>query len=730
MSSHFPATRREFLKAAALGAAAAGLPPRCFAGAEPPAFLFEPAKCLIPAPGDPAEWPLFRKQLAEWREATRKKLDYQDDLYRRAEFAWTSSCFSSCFVMLYDEAFYDHAAGRWRVEEFLEHGRREFGGYDAIVLWHAYPRIGLDDRNQFDFYGDMPGGLAGLRELSRELHRHGVRVFIDYNPWDTGTRREGKSDLDALAELVQAVEADGIFLDTMEQGTAELRSKLDAARAGVALEGEGALPLERIHDHHLSWAQWFQDSAVPGVLRNKWFERRHLQHQIRRWDRDHTAELQAAWMNGSGMLVWENVFGSWAGWSRRDRSLLRALLPIQRRYRELFCGEKWAPLVPAEQKDVYAGLWGGDGLKLWTLVNRSESPVEGVLLRLSTENAAPVYDLISGRPADARAKDSRLLVSGRLRPRGLGAFVQGASAALGPDFAEFLKRQAELAARASDDAAFPERQAALKPVTPTPLHPSPPPGMAEIPAAEFTLKATFRTREAGFYESTNPFPLTFSKLHAPVTFERPAVLCRFALDFAPVTNAQYAEFLKASGYRPRHPENFLKHWQDGRPPAGKEDHPVVYVDLDDARACARWAGKRLPAEEEWQFAAQGPEGRRYPWGNELLPGRCNSGEGGGTTGVAAFPEGRSPFGIYDLCGNVWEWTESERSDGRTRFAILKGGSYYQAKGSDWYFDGGPRPNDFAAKMLLLWPGLDRCATIGFRCAADLAPSPANPPSDG
>ena len=79
------------------------------------------------------------------------------------------------------------------------------------------------------------------------------------------------------------------------------------------LEGEGALPLANVHDYLMSWAQWFPDSYVPGVLRNKWFERRHMQHQINRWDRDHTSELHRAWMNGSGMMIWENVFGSWVG---------------------------------------------------------------------------------------------------------------------------------------------------------------------------------------------------------------------------------------------------------------------------------------------------------------------------------------------------------------------------------------------------------------------------------
>ncbi len=153
------------------------------------------------------------------------------------------------------------------------------------------------------------------------------------------------------------------------------------------------------------------------------------------------------------------------------------------------------------------------------------------------------------------------------------------------------------------------------------------------------------------------------------------------------------------------------------------DHPVVYVDINDARAYARWAGKRLPREEEWHLAAQGSDGRKWPWGMEYDEDKVNT--SGATMPVRSLPEGRSPFGCFHMSGNVWELTESLRNDGHTRFLILRGGSFYDPNrdpqtASIWYFDGGPRPCDHHAKQILMWPGLDRCATVGFRCVVDTA----------
>ena len=328
---------------------------------------------ILAAPDDPDDWPRWREQLIRWRDEARIRLAYDDGLYRRTDLAWTRSCFVVAQVWLWDELLYDFDRGEFTPERLLADARERFGGFDGIVLWHAYPVIGIDDRNQWDYYRLVPG----LRALVDDLHAAGVRVFVDYNPWDTGTRRAGP-DTEELAALVRDLDVDGVFLDTLKEGGSELLARLDAARLGVAVEGESTLPLARLADHPLSWAQWFADSAVPGVMRAKWYEPRHQLHHVRRWHRDHRDELQSAWLNGIGVMVWEVVFSSWVGWNAADAGWLRRMAAAQREHADLLSGGTWTPLVDlgaeAAAAGVYGSLFAAGDRALLALVNRGDAP--------------------------------------------------------------------------------------------------------------------------------------------------------------------------------------------------------------------------------------------------------------------------------------------------------------------------------------------------------------------
>ncbi|MCW5943190.1 MAG: SUMF1/EgtB/PvdO family nonheme iron enzyme [Fimbriimonadaceae bacterium] len=624
---------------------------------------------MIPAPADPDAWPAWRADLESWRTKARADLGYDGSRYDAPEFAWARRAYVCGLVMLFDEEFVEARTGEFKVESYVERYRREFGGLDALCLWQAYPRIGFDDRNQFDHYREAPGGLPALRDVCERLRGVGVRPMLAYNPWDTGTRRAPGSDAETIAQTVAEVGFDGVFLDTLGSAGPDLRQRLDRARPGVVLESELALPLASIADHHASWAQWFDDDETPGVMRNRWFERRHMQHVVRRWDRDHSGELHMAWMNGSGALVWENVFGSWNGWSNRDKATLRTMAPIQRRFADHFAFGAWTPLVPTGVEGVYASEWRHGEATLWTLVNRSDRPVRGSVLPLSADGATRLFDLARGIELD-HAELS-------FGPRGIGALVAMPSRSVTPTFTAFLSDQAgswtETAGIDRLDP-MPVRFCATTAIASTDFA-----AMETFGPIERSLVARFRTRECGEYAHAAFGNSGFPGLHQERSFSRPFRSAGFAVDRREVSNREYETFLQATSYRPRRPQNFLRHWPHGRPLPEDLDRPVVFVDLDDARAYARWAGKRLPTEDEWQIAGEA--------------GRLET-------------------------GTVWNWTESEHDDGHTRFSLLRGGCAWKASGSDWYADGGPRPADWCAKFLHFWPELDRTATIGFRCAVD------------
>jgi len=206
-----------------------------------------------------------------------------------------------------------------------------------------------------------------------------------------------------------------------------------------------------------------------------------------------------------------------------------------------------------------------------------------------------------------------------------------------------------------------------------------------------------------------------------------ATLPAFRIDLMPVTQAQFAEFAAAEHVAPPtideagwRAQGFSQDfaiatarfaWSDGRPPNGREDHPVVLVSWSEAGRYCTWRGglrgakRRLPTADEFEKAARGEGGMSYPWGNVYEPDKLNSAiQGpGDTTPVGTYTTGASPYGVLDMAGNVFQWTATP-SDGD---AVV-------IKGSAWKEYAGIGRGAFADKR----PRTARYVLVGFRCAGD------------
>jgi formylglycine-generating enzyme required for sulfatase activity len=251
-----------------------------------------------------------------------------------------------------------------------------------------------------------------------------------------------------------------------------------------------------------------------------------------------------------------------------------------------------------------------------------------------------------------------------------------------------------------------------------------------IPAGSYIAGSTPEERASAYDDYAETSGTDTAREHAWFGREadrRITELPAFRIDFMPVTQAAYAEFVstgqapppaidepawKAQGFNQDYATQVARFiWRDGRVPPGREDHPVVLVTWDEATRYCEWRGRergeprRLPTAAEYEKAARGDSGFTYPWGNVYEPANLNSAIAGpkDTTAVGAYPAGASPYGVLDLAGNVFQWTS-------TRLDAAK----MVVKGSAWEdFAGLGRGASFHGR-----PPAARHIIVGFRCAAD------------
>jgi formylglycine-generating enzyme required for sulfatase activity len=722
------------------------------------------------------------------REAFQKRYlydlsDFSDELYTRPDLQWIKKAYVMHLMMAWDKHYYDYKTGQFNWQKFQQRGNEWYGGDDVICLWPTWPSLGLDQRNQFDLYRDLPGGLAALRAQADSLRLNGTKFFIAYNPWDESTRSEGH--LQGLASLIKDTSADGVVLDTKGESSRELQEAADAVKPGVIMYSEGmAVPKDmpgiisgRVHN-----ALYYP----PMLNLNKFIRPDFAIFRVAEVFKEKIKrEYALAFFNGYGTEINQFAPGH-PEWEEEQYRFLGRTTRILRENHSNFISPHWKPLISTLRDSVWVNEWPGKQKTVYTVFSLKPEGFQGMLFEMPEHADKHYIDLWNHEPILVTKQGQKSYTQVQLEgfnifeldtnnegsvsciaelPRLINATIvnnrlvvrcpQGDKLRIWPGNPAYGKTHKEVSLHGQNafdffipdllgryegkvvvqafdqDELLDEVILYIKPGTPRLISESLPTtksasittGMVRVPAGAFTFKTTNGDAFIPYPQAQEGQQLNMKS---------------FWMDRHPVTNQEFHAFLKATQYKPKDTSNFLKHWRDGKPMNGEENFPVTYVSYEDAQAYAHWAGKRLPTEVEWQYAAQTDKLLDWPWKQvkhvtrkeqvvtETLtvkaiegidPKHANLGDGT-LYSVGKYPKGANPHGLLDLSGCVWQLTNDIYESGSYRYIIMKGGSYFKPSSSWWYVQGGPRELHYRQALLRVSEGFERNATVGFRCIKD------------
>ncbi len=702
---------------------------------------------------------------------------FDNALFERSDLSWIRHSYVMHLIQAWDKFYYDQKDKSFHLDAFMARGQKLYGGDEVIGLWPTWPSLGLDQRNQFDLFRDLPGGTKKLKELAGAMRKKGTRFFICYNPWDESTRSEGH--LSGIGDLIAETDADGVVLDTRGESSKELQEAADKVRKGVVMYSEGmAVPKDMVNivSGRVHNALYY----VPMLNLNKFIKPEFSIFRVAELYKEPIRrEFATSFFNGYGTEL--NIFApGQPDWVEQQYLFLGQTSRILRENTFNFTSGVYTPLVPVAADSIWVNEWKGSQKTIYTIYSILPQGFEGALLPVTPRPGYHFVDLWHHEmlEPEATANGFRVKVSTEAFHRKYsGSNNEGAvdciaelpvriNASLNgdalhfrttgggqlriwagnPDYAKkpfetslsegtlavssmFDRFEGPIVLQLMENGILAD-EVVLRITPGTPRRTSVvqevkrnktvPDGMVPIPSGSFRFK-----------ESHGDEFIPYPKQDVDSVF----AMGSFYMDRFPVTNVQFKKFMDVTRYKPADTVNFLKHWQKGRIPKGLEQYPVVYISMEDAKAYAKWAGKRLPTEIEWQYAAQTAALNEWPWPQttpvtrkeEQITGtltvtsiegidstRCNLGNGR-LYPVGAYPKGVNPNGLYDLTGCVWQLTNDEYMNGSYRYIILKGGSYFKPSSSWWYVQSGPRELHYRQFLLRISPGFERNGTVGFRC---------------
>jgi formylglycine-generating enzyme required for sulfatase activity len=683
--------------------------------------------------------------------------------------------------MNWSTEYYNYQDSKFHFNEYLDKGKRLYGGDDFLAIWPTWPTLGLDQRNQFDLFRDLPGGLLKIKSMADQLRSKGTKLFVCYNPWDESTR--GENHFEGITNLIAGTSAEGVVLDTKGESSKELQQAADKVKSGVIMYSEGmAVPKDmtgivsgRVHN-----ALYYP----PMLNLNKLIKPAFAIFRVAEIFKEPIQrEFATAFFNGYGTEL--NIMEPGRpNWVDDELKYLGRTSRILRENTSSFTASDFRPLIETAAENIWVNAWTNPEKTIYTIYSVIPEGFNDLLFKVTPKESFHFVDIWHHRLLSPKKLNEDWWIEAEtnsFHKKYLGTNNEGEVDCIAQFKNQILaNRNGDLLTISAGNAGTEIRVWAGAPsYDQKPLNLKP--GLSQI-----SLIKNFGTYEGDFviqlmnngilldetivtlnpsearriskpektnlaktnpsemviipagtfrYQSTHgddfiPYP----KQDEDSVFSMPS----YWMDKFPVTNEQFYQFIKSSGYQPKDTVNYLKHWVNHNVPAGLEKYPVINVSYEDAKEYAEWAGKRLPTELEWQYAAQTSDGNEWPW-KQVTPVKrkeevitqtltvssiegidstlCNTGNGS-IYPVGKYPKGANRYGLQDLTGCVWQLTNDLYQCGNYQYIMLKGGSYFKPSSSWWYVQSGPRELYYKQFLLRVSQGFERNATVGFRCVKD------------
>jgi len=350
-----------------------------------------------------------------WKENTRNRYDLRK--YFKPKQRWIQKNYLQHFTFAYGKEAFEYKNTKFKINKIIKEGK-EFGGYDSIIFWHQYPRLGLDKTNQWELYRYLPEDYKSIKKIVDECHVNNIKFFIPFKPWDVRSNESLDKHAQSLEKFIHKTNIDGFFLDTM---SALPESFLSIQKKYPFFEfcSEGTPKEQRqIEQLTSSWDQIgdirrnYKVEVEANMFRFVFPE--HPLNLVSRWSvgSDKDSIIKRAAFNGTGLVIWQDVFGCWLPFNKKQKQLIKQLKKILVKFHDLFFGNNSIPLIETLSKGIICNEFSDNSLneKIYSIYNFSSKKITGQLINInSISDCKPIQ--IYGKSSEIKIKKTQNITS-------------------------------------------------------------------------------------------------------------------------------------------------------------------------------------------------------------------------------------------------------------------------------------------------------------------------------